>query len=312
MENLTMKNKPETALYFTSVVVPDKNMAVLGGHLYTEGVEPSVTRPMVCSGGNWGHLPDVPDLVYATTKKPNPGASRATIGLLGRAGLYREISTGKPAVDTRIDIRRAGFLMDLRYIGTHLYACGFQNQVHVQEGNRWTRSDDGAFAPVGDQVDRSFDCIDGFAEDDIYAAGQGGSIWHWDGVRWSQLESPTNYPFFCLLCSGDGNVYVGGSNGQLFKGRVDLGWTDLSDSGITTKTLEDMTEFKGVIYIAGTRVLLSTTGEKVEAVNVPLEGEKAYYAIDSGPDSMWCVGDDSVLQFDGEIWQRHVCPDNVA
>ena len=46
-------------------------------------------------------------------------------------------------------------------------------------------------------------------------------------------------------------------------------------------------------------MLVSTTGNTLEQVDVPIEGEKAYYAIDANEEEMWVVGDESILQFDG-------------
>jgi len=56
--------------------------------------------------------------------------------------------------------------------------------------------------------------------------------------------------------------------------------------------------------------LLVTDGGPVTEVKVPIEGNKAYFAIDSLPTALWVVGDESVLQNDGAAWKRHVCPDN--
>jgi hypothetical protein len=287
-------------------------MAVLGGHLYTEGTEPSGTRFMVCHGGNWGHLYDLHEISYAATKKPAPSDKpRATLCVVGRAGLYREKMSGSAPVDEKIGISGAGYILDLRYIGSHLYACGVQNQVHRQVGDQWQRADQGTFHLVENQVDRIFESIDGFTEDNIYAAGKSGAIWHWDGQNWTQLESPTNYPFFSVVCASDGAVYVGGSNGYLFKGTRDLGWTDLSDESVTKQVLNRMCEFQGKIYITAENKLLFTDGGPIEEVDVPVKGHKAFYAIDSGSGVLWSVGDDCVLEFNGKVWKKHTCPENI-
>lgn len=306
-----MATRKPTALYFTTVAVLEKDFAVLGGHLYAEEDEPSVTRLMICAGGTWMHLDDFDEVIYATTSKPG-AAARRTLCLLGRTGHYREIVTRTPPADATLDTRRAGYLMDLRWIGTHLYACGGQNQVHRQDGATWTRMDRGLFAPLEGAVDRSLEAIDGFADDDIYAAGLNGEIWHWDGNRWAAVDSPTNANLYCLLCSSGGDVYVGGAGGLLFKRRRDQAWEELSNPDVTEDVLEDMTEFRGKIYVTATDVLAATDGTApLEAVDVPVDGPKAYYAIDSVPEALWVVGDESVLQFDGSQWQRHVCPDNA-
>jgi hypothetical protein len=309
-----MAKRPPTALYFTTVVALEKEVAVFGGHLYSQGVEASFTRFAArLDGDKWGHLFDLDDLVYAAAKKPPPagGKPRPTLCLMGRAGMYREVVSGTPPVDTQVSIRDSGFFMDLRYIGTHLYACGGQNMVQKQIGKQWRRMDQGIFSPIGNTVDRSLQSIDGFSDDDIYAVGSGGSIYHWDGGGWTKLDSPTNYPLYCVLCATDGHIYAGGSGGILLRGDKDGTWQDLSDPAVTQETLRDMTEFQGRIYVTGMETLVSTDGGTVEKVSVPVKGKKAYYAIDSVADALWCVGNDSVLQFDGKKWRKWVDPDNV-
>lgn len=308
-----MHKRPKTSLYFTSVVVVENDLAIIGGHLYLEGNEPTITRFMACQQGNWGHLFDVSEIVYAATKKPSIKKNgRASFCLLGREGLYRETVTGHSPVDTHIDISKAGYLMDLRYIGKHLYACGVQNQVHCQTSKKWKKVDQGAFSPFKDIEDStSFESIDGFSEKDIYAVTDGGEIWHWDGRHWKSVESPTTYPLYCVLCSSSGDVFLGGSNGLLFKGRLGKGWVDLSDHNVTDETFEDMTEFQGKIYITATELLACTDGSSIKKVTIPIKTKKAFYAIDSLSDSLWCVGDECVLQFDGKNWKQYTCPDNI-
>ncbi len=306
-----MPKKPDTALYFTTIAAINEEFAVVGGHLYTEADEPSITRFMLCFGDEWQHLEDLDDVSYAIEKKPGTRANaRGTLCLLGRAGLYREIVSGREPTDSRIDITDAGYLMDLRFIGSHLYACGGQNQVHRQEKAQWRKTDQGIFKPIGDTLDRSLEAIDGFSEEDIYAVGSGGSIWHWDGKRWTGLDSPTNYPFYCVKCASGGDVYVGGSAGLLFRGNREAGWADISDSSVTEDVIEDLTEFQGRIYATATDLLLVTDGGPVQAVNVPIKGKKAFYTIDSTKDIMWIAGDEWVFRFDGSKWEKFSCPEN--
>jgi hypothetical protein len=272
-----------------------------------EESEPTVTRFYACMPDRWGHVCDFDEVVYALTKKPN--TPRANVCILGRRGKYREYVMKTPA-DAALDVRRAGYLMDLRYIGQHLYACGGQNQVHRQDGKTWTRIDQGIFAPLEDQVDRSLESIDGFADDDIYAVGLNGAIWHYNGKGWTRLDSPTNAHLYSVQCSSAGDVYVGGAAGLLFKGDRQRGWQELTNPDVTEDVIEDMAEFQGKVYIGATDVLGATDGGQLQAVDVPVDGPKAYYALDSVAEALWVVGDESVLQFDGTLWRRHVCPDN--
>ena len=43
---------------------------------------------------------------------------------------------------------------------------------------------------------------------------------------------------------------------------------------------------------------------------MPVQGKKAYYAIDAKTRGDVGGGDECVLSYDDGTWQRHVCPEN--
>lgn len=102
-----------------------------------------------------------------------------------------------------------------------------------------------------------FDDFDLFAEDDIYAAGGKGDVWHFKGTAWRQIAFPFKGWLNTVCCGGDGMVYISGYEGVTFMGRGDqwkqihhggnyLGWRDMvwfedrawatSDNGLWTIT----------------------------------------------------------------------------
>ncbi len=306
-----MADDKPTSVYFTSVVAFSPELAVLGGHLRAEGTEPSVTRFYVVSGDRWGFLEDMDEIVYAATRKDDASGA-PTLCRMGRRGLYRETPFGGATHEVRLAVD-PGYLLDLRSIGGALHACGTQNQVHRQVAGGWHRIDAGTFAPLGPAgVDRSFEAIDGLAADDLYAVGQSGAVWHFDGRAWTALERPTTYPLFAVLCASSGDVFVAGSNGTLFRGGRGRGWTPLGDPALTRATLVDLAELQGKVYIAGGAALLTIEGDSLARVEVPLAGPLAFDALDVDRDrrSLWSVGDGCVLRCTGARWDRLECPDN--
>lgn len=307
-----MDHRNPNAQYFKSIVAMEPDFIVLSGHLYSEGAEPSFTRLSMLRGGKWSGLTDFEDIAHAATKKPiNVHRVKPYFCVLGRIGTFREMAPGVKLPDTAIGNRKSGYLRDLRYIGSHLYACGTQNQVYRQNENReWESIDDGLFSPLGDKVDRILESIDGFSENDIYAVGMLGSIWHWNGTRWTLLERLTNLSFFSVLCGSDGNVYIGGSGGLCYRGTRNKGWTDLTNQSVSSEILGKMVEFQGIIYIAAMTKLLMVSNNTLEEVSVPVDGHKAFLSLDTVPGQMWTAGDDSILQYDGVRWIRHSYPSN--
>ena len=262
---------------------------------------------MVCLGQRWGHLTDLPDVAYAATRRPeNPKA----IAIMGRNGLYREITGNNPAVDVQISEIRSLYLMDIRAIGNTLFTCGVQNRVLKQVGEQWSQSDQGIFAPFTGRVDCRLESIHGFNTNDIYAAGSGGAIWHFDGKQWSKLDSPTNLNLNVVLCASDGSVYIGGVKGTLLRGRRDSGWEQIERAKEIRGAVEDLTEFQGAIYAAATTELFRIAEDSVLKVEVEVDGERCFYAVDATTDSLWCVGGEIVLRFDGTTWEQFICPEN--
>ncbi len=76
-----------------------------------------------------------------------------------------------------------------------------------------------------------FDDFDMFAEDDIYAAGGKGDVWHFDGKSWRQISLPTNAWLKTVCCGADGMVYISGYEGLTFMGRGDK-WKKIHDGGV--------------------------------------------------------------------------------
>jgi hypothetical protein len=308
---MARKKRPETALYFTTVVAAEDHVAIIGGHLYSENDEPSTTRISVCDRGSWGDLGDLDEIVYAIAKKPGLSPkSIPTICIMGREGTYRELVTKIPPVETVIDTVDSGFLLALKYIGNHLYTCGTQNQVLKQVGGNWIKIDQSIYSPLEDEVDRSLNAIDGFSDEDIYAVGDEGKIFHWNGKGWSSVISPTNLSLYSILCTSINDIYIAGAGGLVFKYTQNENWIDLSDAEITSESIESIAEYKGSIYVACHEALLRVDGDKLSIVDVSLKGKHSYDALSSNSDVLWCVGDESVLVFDGATWNEYICPDN--
>lgn len=308
---MSKKKRPETALYFTTVVAAENHVAIIGGHLFSENDEPSMTRISVCNQGSWGDLGDLDEIVYAITRKPGPSQeSIPTICIMGREGTYRELITKRPPIETAIDTIDSGFLLALKYIGNHLYTCGSQNQVLKQVDGNWIKIDQGIYSPLEDEVDRSLNALDGFSEEDIYAVGDDGHIFHWNGNIWKSVDSPTNLSFYSILCTSTKDIYIAGAGGLIFKRALNQSWIDLNIDKLTNESIESLVEYKGSIYAACHEALLRIDDNKLSIVNIPLKGKHSFDALSTNLEILWCVGDESVLAFDGIAWSRYSCPDN--
>ena len=77
----------------------------------------------------------------------------------------------------------------------------------------------GVAAANGSAFDYGFNDIAGFTENDIYAVGGQGDIWHFDGHVWQQCGFPTNDKLTNVVCADDGFVYVA-SRKRIWRGKL--------------------------------------------------------------------------------------------
>ncbi len=70
---------------------------------------------------------------------------------------------------------------------------------------------------VGDWV--GFSALDGFNANDIYAGGNQGDFWHYNGQKWRRVDLPINSDISTITCGKDGKVYVGSRLGSVAVGR---------------------------------------------------------------------------------------------
>ena len=66
-----------------------------------------------------------------------------------------------------------------------------------------------------------FSALDGFNENDIYAGGNRGDFWHYNGKAWRRIDLPINRDISTITCGKDGKVYIGSRVGNVVVGRDD-------------------------------------------------------------------------------------------
>jgi hypothetical protein len=115
-----------------------------------------------------------------------------------------------------------------------------------------------------------FEDFDMFAEDDIYAAGGKGDIWHFNGKAWRQIPLPTNAWLETVCCGEDGNVYISGYEGLTFMGRGDT-WKEINSGGVYLGW-RDMVWYEGKAWATSENGLWTIEGGRVNYVaNLPSE-----------------------------------------
>lgn len=203
--------------------------------------------------------------------------------------------------------RKPGLMREVRAIaGGRAYAVGTGRQVYRRDdAGVWKCIDAWSGLDSKELVNYSFESIDGFSEDDIYAVGWRGEIWHYDGKKWTQIGSPTNLTLHKVLCAGDGTVYIAGKAGLLITGRENR-WEPIKHE----KTEEDiwgLEWFNGKIYASTVDLVYCLEDGELNEINYgDAEIPTTCYHLSAADGILWSIGAHDVVQFDGRKWTRIV------
>lgn len=197
-------------------------------------------------------------------------------------------------------------LNEVRSIGGKAYVVGTRGAVYRRvDAGRWQCIDTGCYD--ANNFDRGFESIDGFSEDEIYAVGEQGEMWLYDGSMWRQLDSPIHSALNAVVCGPTGVVYAAGANGCIIKGRGNQ-WQLLS--GIPRSyEFWSIACFEGHVYLtANTRTVLvlseagGVTPVDFRECSIPMTA----YHLKVRNNEMWLFGRKDVRVFDGGVWTEVV------
>jgi hypothetical protein len=300
----------EAALYFNELAPMSGENCAIFGHFYKFENDDSfeLTRAAFSlPGSTWGVAGDIDGIVGCAAIMKNDEGRSVVVAVCrpGPATLFW--GTNRADLPVPMD---PGFLFGARNIDGHVYVCGSQNQVFRLINGAWQRMDQGIRVQRRSTQNPVLHSIDGFSESDIYAAGQWGSIVHYDGVNWRELESPTDQHLARILCDASGKVYVCGDGGVIFRGGVE-GWEDLADPA-ETERLWGLAGYKGKVYLCSAEHLWRVDGSALTEIQVPENRSGTFYRLASNESFLWATtGTGELLRFDGNSWLSLIWPDSV-
>ncbi|MDB4984891.1 MAG: hypothetical protein JWN04_69 [Myxococcaceae bacterium] len=234
-----------------------------------------------------------------------PGVELSIVGVEGEVECSRHTAEGGVDFSGHVDPTETGpsgrgWLRDARYIDGRLYAVGMSRQAYVRDPRDvWHHVEGAMLAELG--AIAGLNCIGGFSDNEIYAAGLNGEIWRYDGSVWTQLVSPTNVQLNAMRRCGD-FVYIVGSSGVVLRGRHDhfevIATADDSDN------LYAVTGFGADVYLASMRKLYKLQADYLEEVDTGL-GEITAGALDANDGVLWSVGAHHLITTeDGQSWAQ--------
>ncbi len=122
----------------------------------------------------------------------------------------------------------------------------------------------------------------GTAADDVYACGNKGAMFHFDGTSWIQMEMGTSAPITTIWGPPEGPLYAAGHDGHLWQ-LVNNTWSTMSSG--TTQDLFGLGMYQGNIHVCGAegtlRRLSGNTWAGVPEVIVLRDPEGVHAPIDT-------------------------------
>lgn len=263
--------------------------------------------PIVWQSGNWLRSPvQTIDLsVCGLTIVQHPVPQAAYLGLSGHVFFWAAGKTDEEYIRTPTGTpEEIGMMRSIRTISGKGYAVGMQRQVYRREGtNQWIDLSQSIRPKKESGIICSFEGIDGYDENEVYACGRDGEIWWFDN-EWHQVDSPTNINLTNVKCAPDGYVYICGRTGILLKGRRNT-WNVIQQDLVAD-------DFWGIAWF-GDRLYLSTMHLILELTDsglapVVFKGDFPttcfHLAVASDESVMWSTGSKDLFSFDGSAWKR--------
>lgn len=197
-----------------------------------------------------------------------------------------------------------GYAKAIRCVDNTLYVCGDMRQIYRKlAGGVWSRFDIGVRMENPRAIGCSLNHLAGHSAEFLFAVGDRGAIYRLSGESWTACPSPTNVSLERALVSAQGELWACGAGGTVLRGdgrRWEVFELDVSD------TLWGIAEFGGAIFVCSSQGLYRHSRGEWELVPIAdLRG--APYRLTSNAESLWLLGFNDVMRFDGQSWTRVEC-----
>lgn len=223
-------------------------------------------------------------------------SSIGEIRMMGSGDIHDEL-----VITTEGSPENRGEIRCIREISGKAFVAGMNRTVYRRDdAHKWICIDKD-IQTIGKEV-TGFESIDGFSETDIYGVGWDGEICHFNGLTWSQMESPTNAILTDVICAADGNVYICGRNGLLISGRF-RNWKIL-DTGIIKHDFWNLAWYNGELFISSYQGVYKLENQTIVPVDFGRDTPNTFYKLSTADNVLWSIGKKDVMCYDGVSWAR--------
>jgi hypothetical protein len=206
-----------------------------------------------------------------------------------------------------ITSRKPSFFTSLRCIaGGFAYAVGVGREIYRRTApNKWQRltTDDLTKPLNGNLENAGFDDIDGFAEDDIYACGPRGNLWHFDGKRWTREEIPTDAALEKIVCASDGLVYLTTDRHDLWVGRKGK-WKSIRINLGSDEFFQEIVSYQELVIVSTDEALYDVSTGEARPLPIGQPPMSNFAHLASGDGILVVAGVDEAFLHDGLRWKK--------
>jgi hypothetical protein len=196
-----------------------------------------------------------------------------------------------------------GKLRAIKAINNSVIAVGMGRQVYIRKAqDQWLAIDKDIRSFPSQGKVFGFEDIDGFSLENMYCVGWYGEIWHYNGKKWTQKNSPTNQILSIVCCGGDGNIYICGRRGLIIIGKGDQ-W-EIIEQQDTIEDFWGMVWFSGKLHLASTRAIYVLDSDKLSLVDFGDDIPSTCYDLSVSEDVLYSVGEKDLMLFNNGNWQR--------
>jgi len=233
---------------------------------------------------------------------------------LGKNGIVKSVGTvgvpfslesvrGKFRTDWIADAQDRGPLERITVVGDSIYACGWAGQIYALRRGVWSRADDGI-----DAANFDFLNIGGFSENNLFAIGLQGIIFHYDGRHWSRVDSPTNQHLYDIALEPGGKVMIAGAEGVLLSG--DSNGFQVLDVPTGMGNLWSVECYAERLFVAHSHNRISCLSEQTwQPIAIQAGEPVTTYRLSSRDSVLLSIGASTLATLDGEQWTTLQCPE---
>jgi hypothetical protein len=231
--------------------------------------------------------------------------AQALLAARNTNGQVSVMGGGGKFADEFIDHGKVPMPWRIKTIGGYAYSVGGQRKIYKRIAvGQWDRVLE--LPPVDAIETVGFKDMDAFNDNDIYAVGGHGDVWHFNGERWRQMGFSSNVQLGTVTCAGDGQVYISGEGGSLWVGKQSS-WKRVYE-GSSSILWNDVLWFDGKLWLSSDYQFRIWDGKSLEPVTH--DGKQLWFNghMDVRDGLLAIAGIEQVNVFDGKTWRTIVAP----